>query len=639
MNINAGDPVKGKLSAGFFRDTGQMLDWYKRRKALGEGGAPPTATPINNCVVWVRNNTGSDLRRGEVVELNGGLLNPQDPRYLPFAGATPNLNRVGWGVTLQQIPSGSIDDCLLLGVCIAYVVITDESHKYAERVSGSNVLRSTARGPAKILQKMPSTGSVPAERECVVQLMDEGGDAVEIVEVYHSDKTPGDIVEANAAGYHPGRLRTPNGTDTCSIGEDIWIQFPDGFDGYPNDDGAIIAVNGEYYGPGKRVGTFDLVTGLTHDERPVYVPICDERSFVGVAGAIDSEAEEPEITGIGIPKGETGTVSLLHSTTFLSADITKTGRALQDIPPGALVKITRRAAVWMIELLDKTLIHFELLEELRLVAEEELPNRHAKAEKLHWNGSAWVGSGIEIEVYDWFGAEGMWNGLAGYRGWAEYRPTLYTAPEEEEEEDPITRPVYEIIWMERPAQLIRFTSTGPMDGGELPVAVNWYDWQGRNPGSTITVYDPASMFPDVHSGADGFAYYNNKQRRYEILCCQRIVVHATATLSAPMCGSSASITAFEGKPFGDYVGPPPEAPTIATNPTGVAGGSGSIVTLRRIGTSDWEVIGVTRVLVKPLVAIRIDGMNFQYRTADCFMERCSADLNDWENWALGEPEC
>jgi hypothetical protein len=625
VDINAGDPVRGKLSAGFFRDTGQMLDWYKRRKALGEGGAPPTATPINNCVVWVRNNTGSDLRRGEVVELNGGLLNPQDPRYLPFSGAMPNLERVGWGITLQQIPSGSIDDCLLLGVCIAYVVITDESHQYAERVSGSNVLRSTSRGPAKILQKMPNTGSVPAERECVVQLMDEGGDSVELVEVHHpTPALDGEIVAANEDGYHQGRIRTPNGTATYTIGGDVWLQFADGYDGYPDDDGAILATQGENY--------FAKYTGSTwgdgENERPLYVAICDERSFIGVSGS-------------PIAKGATGTVALLHSTTFLSAEIGKTGRALQDIPPNALLKITRRAGVWMIELLDKTLVHFELIDELKLTG---TGSGHAKAKILTWNGSAWgAGEGaVEIEVYDWF--PGMWNGLAGYRGLAEYRPTQYTDPgEEEDEEDDVLRPVYEIIWMERPAQLIRFTSTSAMSSGSMSATVDWFDWQGRSPGSSVTVYDPDGVFPDVHSGAKGRAYYNNKEKRYEVLISQRIVQYAEATLSAQCCGSSASISGFTPKSSGEFVGSPPSSPTTATNPCGMAAASGSIVTLRRVDNSmpapAWEIVAVARVLVQPLVAIRIDGMNFQYRTADCYLERCTVDLNDWENWALGEPEC
>jgi hypothetical protein len=549
------------------------------------------------------------------------------------AGYTPDLTHVGWGVMLDPADGPNIRECLLVGTCLAWVTITNENHQYADRVNGSRVLQSAEAGPVKLLIK-PAGGTTPEERKCLVQLMDEGGDSLQIVEVHHpTPAVDGDIVEANEEGYHQGRIRKPNGTDTYTIGEQVWVQFAEGYDGSPDNDGAVLAVQGEYYGQAKRYGTW----GEGADERPLYVCICDERSFIGLAGGIDSESEEPEIIGIGIPKEETGTVLLLHSSTFLPAGFTKTGLALQDIPPGALVKITRRAGVWMIELLDKTLIHFELIDELKLTGDGA---GHAKAKKLRWNGGAWVDSEIEIEVFDWF--PGMWNGLAGYRGWAEYRPTqhLDEGEDPEDEEDDVERPVYEIIWMERKAQLIRFTSTAAMGSGNMAAIVDWYDWQGRNPGSSVTVHDPAGAWPDVHSGAKGLAYYNNKDRRYEILFCQRIVIHATATLSAPMCGSSASITAFEGQPCGEFVGTPPTAPTSATNPTGVAGASGSTVTLRRISNSnDWEVIGVTRVLVKPLVALRIDGMNFQYRTADCFMERCSADLNDWENWALGEPEC
>lgn len=617
-------PRKGPLNNRLWNHVLSAADDHHDRKSLAEVVTPPPGLEYSqHSWVKVENTTGEDVREGEVLEFTGSAVTELFNRKLMLTGVEPNLERVGWGITLQPIKAGEINRILLVGACIAQVNIVSEDHKYAERVSGSRVLRSASSGPAKILHK-PTGGTPPEERECLVQLMDEGGDSVELVEVHHP--TPalnGEIVEANEDGYHQGRIRTPNGTATYSIGEEVWLQFADGHDGYPDDDGQVLAVQGENY--------FAKSTGRTwgegENERPLYVAICDERSFIGVSGS-------------PIAKGATGTIGLLHSSTFDPAEISKTGRALHDIPPNSLVKITRRAGVWMIELLDKNLIHFELIDELKITG---TGSGHAKAKLLIWNGSAWVDSGIEIEVYDWF--PGMWNGLAGYRGWAEYRPTQYTDPgeDEEDEEDDVLRSVFEIIWMERPAQLIGFTSTSAMSSGSMSATVDWFDWQGKDPGSSVTVHDPDGLFPDVHSGALGRAYYNNKAKRYEVLISQRVVQHAEATLIANCCGSTASISGFTPKPCGEFVGSPPSAPTTATNPCGMAAASGSTVTLRRVDNSmpgsAWEIVAVSRVLVQPLVGFRIDGMNFQYRTADCYMERCSADLNDWVTWATGEAEC
>jgi hypothetical protein len=627
---NKGD----RLSHGDANRYEQHYDWWRRNKAYGEGGGNPLS-PVNFSKVMAANFTGQQIYIGDVCEFDGNPFpdvdpaeNYPDPRNDRWLKAVvPNGERIGWGIALDPIgPATGVDReggwFLTLGVCHAIVKIVDNDHKYAEREAGEQVLRSAAKGPVKILHK-PTGGSLPERRLCLVQLMDESGDTVEVVEVHHpSPAVDGQIVAADASGYHQARLRIPNGTTTYTIGEEVWLQFAEGHDGYPDQDGQVLAVQGENY--------FAKDTGRTwgesENERPLYVAICDERSFIGV-------------TASPIARFATGTIALLHSHNFESAEITKTGKALQDIPPSVLVKITRRAGVWMIELLDKTLVHFELIDELSLTG---TGSGHAKAKLLAWNGSAWAAGdpAVEIEVFDWFG--GMWNGLAGYRGWAEYRPTQYTDPgeDEEDEEDDVLRTAFEIIWMERPAQLIRFISTAAMSGGELSVTVSWYDWQGRDPGSSVIVYDPQDRYPDVHAGASGVAYYNNKDKRYEILDCQRIVQFAEAILTADCCGSSASIGTFTAKACGEYVGDPPTDPTSATNPCGHAGVSGSVVNLRRISNSmTWEVIDILKVVVPVVIGVQISGTTFQLKTADCYLERCEAGDNGWETWHTGEVEC
>ena len=131
--------------------------------------------------------------------------------------------------------------------------------------------------------------------------------ATEIVEVNHEvdggEPDAGDIVPANADGYHSGRIRRRNG-NVFDGGQAIWIRFVNNFI-IGGVAGAVFAVQGEFYGPARYAGVYDLVENEgeedeTHDERPVYVCECSEAIFLC---KFDSAVAE----------GSTGTVSLYHS--------------------------------------------------------------------------------------------------------------------------------------------------------------------------------------------------------------------------------------------------------------------------------------------------------------------------------------
>jgi hypothetical protein len=453
--ISSGDKVKGKLSARFFNRGEQVFDWYERNKARGEGAIPQT-TPINNVTALIRNNTGIDLRRGEVVEFDGSLLTQPDPRVLSFSGVTPDLTRVGWGITLQQIPSGSMNEVLCLGLCIAHVQFSDESHQYADRVAGQRVLNSAGTGPAKILHKGIANPSSEGEFECLVQIMDETGSLPLIRFELTSSLSLG--------GNTPAKLLQPT-----AIGTGKW------------------------------------------------------------------EAIDPEIA---------------------------------------------------------------------------------------------------IQVYDPYEPEGMWNGGTGSQGWAYPRGQEYAEGVS----------AFDIVWMERPAQLIRGTSSGSWSDWQIPVAVSWFDWQGLDPGSSVMVHDPAHSWRDVPSGSEIIAYYNNKDERYEILHGQRVYRYARATLTDPMCGDTmAGIDSFEGLSTGDYIQPPEDAPTTASNPRRHAGLSGDTVTLLRIDNNlpnpTWEIIDVDKHVMQPIVGLQLDGLEYQYRTHDIYTEICTTDPNEWVTWLEGDDEC
>jgi hypothetical protein len=334
----------GKISRELWEDILACINDFKRKRQFGDATNRPKHTPRNYSKVKVKNNTGGDLAKGSVVEFGTFLLTEIETDYLWFNGEEPDLTRVGWGVLPRPIPSGEIDECICLGVLPALVKIEDEDHKYAARESGETVLKSQeAVGPVKILYK-PTGGTPPEERECVVQLMDEVGETTEIVEVFHdTPASDGDIVEANSEGFHPGRIVTRDDDDDYIVGADIWIQFVDGFDGHhgDTDNGAVLACEGEYYGPAKPAGTFDLVENEgeedeTHDERPVYVVECSERQFLCKADS-------------SISKGGSGTVSLYHSHDETDSGINRTAKALgAEITADKWAIYSRVAGVWYV---------------------------------------------------------------------------------------------------------------------------------------------------------------------------------------------------------------------------------------------------------------------------------------------------
>lgn len=255
--VTAGSKLALRPSAGFRNDTISCVEDWQRRRQLGTGGRKPTGGPPKFDIVKVRNNTGGNLRRGEVVELSTFLLATLEQEYRWFAGVTPDLTHAAWGITIKPIPATDIDDVLCVGVCIAHVLIVDESHQYANRVSGSTVLRSAASGPVKIVAK-PTGGTPPEERECVVQLVDETGDIVDMIEVNDTGKSAGELTYSTPerAFAHRSKIRRFTATGvTFENAGDCWLLLTDEWGVAAGD---VPAVNHQYYGPAKYVGIVDF---------------------------------------------------------------------------------------------------------------------------------------------------------------------------------------------------------------------------------------------------------------------------------------------------------------------------------------------------------------------------------------------
>jgi hypothetical protein len=334
-----------------------------------------------------------------------------------------------------------------------------------------------------------------------------------------------------------------------------------------------------------------------------------------------------------IAQDASGTVSIWEGRGGSKADETRNVTAWAttgDIVAGQWVAVEWVEDDWEIVALDSDKVtRFELTATLALSGD-------AAAVLLTDDSGDWTNSATAIQVYDLHTSEGMWAGVSGYRGWAIKIEGTHASG----------RQRYGIIWMEQIAQTIEFIATeymGATTANQLTGStVTWYDHQGKDPGSTVTVRDPNARFPDVYSGAKGTAVYDYHNGYYRVVSCQRVALFAAALLTADSCGSTMSIDGFVVRPTGDYVGAPPTTPTAPSNTCGHAGLDNDVVLLRRTNNTmpqpSWEVVDITKHAVEVVVDNRYDTLNLQHKQRTIYAEICDNTTPSWETWTTAT-EC
>ena len=150
-------------------------DWYQRNVARSqEAGAG--RRPYDTNIVIVRNNSGSDRRRGDILEFTGLDLSDLSDDLPWMVGGSPTLANA-FCVLLHDLPSAAPDNYgrgIVHGCCKAFVNIGDTDHKYAYVASSTYVLQSSIIGPVRILWQPGSTG----EQTCFVMLNDVVGECL-----------------------------------------------------------------------------------------------------------------------------------------------------------------------------------------------------------------------------------------------------------------------------------------------------------------------------------------------------------------------------------------------------------------------------------------------------------------------------
>jgi len=158
--VIAGQPVEPRAEA--WNELIDVRDWWRRRGGP-RGGAilPPPQTPQldPSNIVWIKNNTGDDLRLGEIAELQTKLLTTVE-RYAGWFNAdTPDLTNP-FVICLEPIADGNIGPAAIDGICPALVTVGSTTDRWAYPASGSAVLASGHAGAVRLLYPPSGTGEV-----------------------------------------------------------------------------------------------------------------------------------------------------------------------------------------------------------------------------------------------------------------------------------------------------------------------------------------------------------------------------------------------------------------------------------------------------------------------------------------------
>lgn len=171
-----GDPSPAK-NAAWITAVSAAAAAYHGEAALGSSKGSKPAHQIDRAAAKVKNLTGSDLVRGNYVQLGEFELDARDPRKMWFEGnlydeALPNQV----AIVTNAVKQDSRVDAVLIGMAVAVVNVSDTEHRFAEPVDGEFVLASAATGTIEILDTITTTG----EQECAVLLSASGGSGASI---------------------------------------------------------------------------------------------------------------------------------------------------------------------------------------------------------------------------------------------------------------------------------------------------------------------------------------------------------------------------------------------------------------------------------------------------------------------------
>jgi hypothetical protein len=130
---------------------------------------PGRTRPRSTDIIKVRNDTGEDRERGEVVCFNGFVLTDLEPESI-WLKAIATRRGKKFAILKYNVAEDEVVHAQLSGVCLARVNVTSLAHRAARLPDDASfVLQSSFSGPVELLWTPEETG----EADCVVNIRGE----------------------------------------------------------------------------------------------------------------------------------------------------------------------------------------------------------------------------------------------------------------------------------------------------------------------------------------------------------------------------------------------------------------------------------------------------------------------------------
>ena len=162
--VKSGDPLKIPAATfNTFVDTAR--DYQARKHQQGQGSR---AAVRHSGLVLVKNASGADRQRFDVLGVNGPIFTPADAEdafknAVALVGVTPSqAGHAGkFVILLEPVAAGEIGLACAEGVCPVHIYVEDEAFEFADVNNGApSSLKTSRTGAATILWRESGTGTV-----------------------------------------------------------------------------------------------------------------------------------------------------------------------------------------------------------------------------------------------------------------------------------------------------------------------------------------------------------------------------------------------------------------------------------------------------------------------------------------------
>jgi len=167
-HVKAGDPLE--IRAPIWN---QMLDAARDARDRRHDASRPRSRELTGLPILIRNDSGSDLDRHEIIGITGCVFTSTDDGFFERIVLTGDRPEAGthegkFAVLDVAIPNGEIGRAVVDGVVACQINVTDSGHEYADISDGdSSTLASGSTGTAQILHIESGTG----DQWAIVRLM------------------------------------------------------------------------------------------------------------------------------------------------------------------------------------------------------------------------------------------------------------------------------------------------------------------------------------------------------------------------------------------------------------------------------------------------------------------------------------